>query len=427
MLIQFRFANFKSFRDDTILDLSATKITEHADQVVQVGSEKLLPVAAIYGANAGGKSNVIEAFRFMATYVMNSFAYGGEGDNGKGPAKRPQLTPFLFDKESRDAPSMFEVYFTGPGEEDTKTYNYGFMVDREGVLEEWLSVKAKTARTPKMVFYRNRDKDELDLSGLSKKEQDVIKLSLYDETLVASLGAKQRVPIAVLVRDWFRRVDIANFGNPAENLVLSSIIREDFIQDEAVRRQAQEFLSAFDKGIVGFQTKRLESADNERRRVEVSSIHKMIDSDETVAIPLQEESGGTLKMFALFPVLREVLDAGGVLLVDELNAKLHPLLVRSLLIMFLDPATNPRHAQLIFTTHDSWQLSNDLLRRDEIWFVEKAESGVSSLYALVDFADPFGAKIRKDENYERNYLLGKYGAIPALERFDMFKGGQAHG
>ena len=111
MLIQFRFNNFKSFKDDTILDMSATKITEHADRVVQLGSERILPSAAIFGANASGKSNVIEAFRFMTTYVMDSFAYGGESEERRSKSKRLQLTPFLFDNNSKEAESSFEVYF----------------------------------------------------------------------------------------------------------------------------------------------------------------------------------------------------------------------------------------------------------------------------------------------------------------------------
>ena len=127
-------------------------------------------------------------------------------------------------------------------------------------------------------------------------------------------------------------------------------------------------------------------------------------------------------MFALYPALQDTLESGGVLFVDELNARLHPLLVRGFLITFLNPETNPNHAQLVFTTHDSWQLSNNLLRRDEIWFTEKEHSGVSTLYSLADFVDEDGAKIRKDESYEKNYLLGKYGAIPTLKYFDMFKG-----
>ncbi|MPN26749.1 hypothetical protein SDC9_174174 [bioreactor metagenome] len=147
----------------------------------------------------------------------------------------------------------------------------------------------------------------------------------------------------------------------------------------------------------------------------------MTDSNQTAAIPLKLESAGTLKMFAIYPLLQEVLESGGVLCIDELNARLHPLLVRTIIILFLDSETNVNHAQLIFTTHDAFQLSSNILRRDEVWFVEKSESGISSLYSLVDFVDEDGSKIRKDENYEKNYLLGKYGAIPTMKAFDMFK------
>ena len=126
-------------------------------------------------------------------------------------------------------------------------------------------------------------------------------------------------------------------------------------------------------------------------------------------------------MFALYPMLQDVLDKGGVFFIDELNARLHPLLVRAFIITFLNPDINKNYAQLIFTSHDSWQLSADILRRDEIWFTDKDKNGISTLYSLADFADESGAKIRKDENYEKNYLLGKYGAIPTLEFFDMFK------
>lgn len=109
--------------------------------------------------------------------------------------------------------------------------------------------------------------------------------------------------------------------------------------------------------------------------------------------------------------------------IDELNARLHPLLVRNFLLIFLNPNININHAQLVFTTHDTWQLSNQLLRRDEIWFVEKDDRGVSTLYSLADFVDEDGARIRKDESYEKNYLIGKYGAIPTLKSIDMFKEG----
>lgn len=420
MLIQFRFKNFKSFRDDTILDFSATKITEHSDRVIQIGTEKVLPTAAIYGANASGKSNVIGAFRYMATYVVESFAYGGEADDKKSKTKKPRYTPFLFDNTSKDAESSFEVYFISSEEDGCKSYNYGFTLNQDGVVEEWLNSKAKTAREYKPVFYRN--KRELDLSGLPKRNQEVIRMSLYDEALIVSLGAKQRIAKLKLIRDWFYNTNFTNFGNPLENAFLSSLIPNGFADDERVRTKVIDYFAAFDPSIIGFNVETIKSDDDDVEHVKIDAIHRVIGSNNTESIPLREESDGTLKMFALYPVLQDTLDTGSVLFIDELNARLHPLLVRSFVIMFLNPETNPKHAQLVFTTHDSWQLSNNLLRRDEIWFTEKMPSGVSRLYSLADFVDEDGAKIRKDESYEKNYLLGKYGAIPTLKYFDMFKG-----
>lgn len=420
MLIQFRFKNFKSFKDDTILDLSATKITEYSDRVIQIGAEKILPTAAIYGANASGKSNVVEAFRYMTTYVMESFAYGGEIDDKKSKTRKPKLTPFLFDTTSKDAESSFEVYFITSEDNSCKSYNYGFTLNQNGVVEEWLNSKAKTAREYKSIFYRNGN--ELDLSGLPGKMQDIIKVSLYDEALIVSLGAKQRISKLKMIRDWFYNVNFANFGDPIENAFLSSVIPKRFIDDDAVKKKVLEYFATFDPSIVGFNVKVIKRDDGDVKQVEIDAIHRMIGSSETASIPLQDESDGTLKMFALYPVLQDTLNTGSILFVDELNARLHPLLVRAFLVMFLNPETNPKHAQLIFTTHDSWQLSNNLLRRDEIWFTEKDLSGVSTLYSLADFIDDEGTKIRKDESYEKNYLLGKYGAIPTLKSLDMFKG-----
>ena len=420
MLIQFRFKNFKSFRDDTILDLSATKITEHSDRVISAGYDKLLPTAAIFGANASGKSNVIEAFRYMMTYVIESFSYGGDPNDRKTKNKKLKYTPFLFDSTSRDAESSFEVYFMDNEERGHKSYNYGFTLNQDGVIEEWLNSKAKTAREYKQVFYRNRD--ELDLSGLPAKSQELIRISLNKEALIVSLGAKLKVAKLKSIRDWFYNTNFANFGNPYENVFLSSLIPEGFGENKSVQDKVVAYFSSFDPSIIGFHVEVMKGEDEDLRHVKIDAIHHMADGG-TASIPLEEESDGTLKMFALYPVLQDTLENGGVLFVDELNARLHPLLVRSFLITFLNPEINPKHAQLVFTTHDSWQLSNNLLRRDEIWFTEKDDSGVSALYSLADFVDEDGIKIRKDESYEKNYLLGKYGAIPTLKYFDMFREG----
>lgn len=419
MLIQFNFKNFKSFRDEATLDLSAAKMTEFSDRVVSEGNDKILPMAAIYGANASGKSNIYNAFGYMADYVIESFKYGDEEE--KFEKYRP--TPFLFDSVSNDAESSFEVYFTIPGDKAEKTYNYGFCVDRHGVTEEWLNVKAKTARKYASVFYRSTEEDTLDLSGLPKSSRDNIQVALEKQVLIVSLGAKLKVNKCKDIRDWFMANEFADFGDPFTNFFLSRRLPKGFVDDNSVQKKVIEYFASFDEHIKDFEIEKLpHDADSKEETYKISSLHKKIDSDTFAAIPLSMESAGTLKMFALYPELQDVLEKGSVFFIDELNARLHPLLVRNFLLTFLNPEINTRHAQLIFTTHDTWQLSNQLLRRDEVWFTEKDEQGISKLYSLADFVDESGARIRKDESYEKNYLIGKYGAIPTLKSIDIFKG-----
>lgn len=422
MLLQFNFKNFKSFKDDTTIDLTATKISEFNNHVISIANERILPVAAIFGANASGKSNVQEAFRYMSMYVINSLDYGDESDQKKKKSRFFKPTPFLFDSDSRTAESSFEVYFIDSEENGAKTYNYGFTVNSTGVCEEWLNYKSKTSRgNYKKIFYRNGN--ELDLSGIPSKSQENLKIALENETLIVSLGAKLKIAKLKYIRDWFINNNFADFGKPIENFFLSQLIPEGFAEDEKVRKNVVDYFASFDPSIIGFNVEVLKTDDDEENdHLKIDAIHKMIDSNQSAAIPLQNESAGTLKMFALYPMLQDVLSTGGVLFVDELNARLHPLLVRTFIITFLNPEINTRNAQLIFTSHDSWQLNGNMLRRDEIWFTEKTLDGVSTLYSLADFVDEDGVKIRKDENYEKNYLLGKYGAIPSLKYFDMFKG-----
>ncbi len=418
MLIQFNFKNFKSFRDEASLDLSAAKMTEFSDRVVSEGNDKILPMAAIYGANASGKSNIYNAFEYMADYVVESFKYGDEEE--KFEEYRP--TPFLFDSVSNDAESSFEVYFTIPGDKAEKTYNYGFCVDRHGVTEEWLNSKAKTARKYTSIFYRSTEENTLDLSGLPKSSRDNIQVALEKQVLIVSLGAKLKVTKCKDIRDWFMANEFADFGDPFTNFFLSRRLPKGFVDDASVQKKVIGYFASFDEHIKDFEIEKLpHDADSKEETYKISSLHKKIDSDTFAAIPLSMESAGTLKMFALYPELQDVLEKGSVFFIDELNARLHPLLVRNFLLTFLNPEINTKHAQLIFTTHDTWQLSNQLLRRDEVWFTEKDEQGISKLYSLADFVDESGTRIRKDESYEKNYLIGKYGAIPTLKSIDIFK------
>ena len=423
MLIQFSFSNFKSFKGESILDLSATKITENSCHVFSAGNEKLLPSAAVFGANASGKSNMIEAFRFMATYVIFSFGYGGDGSDSELGLFRPHCVPFRFDADSLSADSVFEVYFVRSDDGKERVYNYGFAIKQEIVTEEWLNVKSKTAKESRRIFYRSGT--ELDLSGLrSRSSQDNLKAALEPEALIVSLGTKLRIPELKAVRDWFLGIGFADFGDPLENIMLSNAIPEDFAEDKDVQRQVVDYLSTFDRSIIGFIVKESPFRDVEnpgKRKLDILSVHRMKDGT-TATIPFKEESAGTIKMFSLFSAFSNALKNGSLLFIDELNSRLHPLLVRNFLLAFLNPEINRKHAQIVFTSHDTWLLSNNLLRRDEIWFTDKDRDEVSVLYSLADFLDDSGTKIRKDENYEKNYLLGKYGAIPSLEALDMLAG-----
>jgi AAA15 family ATPase/GTPase len=222
--------------------------------------------------------------------------------------------------------------------------------------------------------------------------------------------------------------EVVDFSNDYENFFRAGTLPEDFAYDIGVQNKVVQFFNSFDESISGFDIKRIvdensrNGEDIDGESYQINAKHKMINSDDVALIPLQDESNGTLEMFALFPSIQEALNNGSVLFVDELNTKLHPLLVRNVILTFANPEINTKNAQLIFTTHDSWQLANNLLRRDEIWFTEKDSDGVSSLYSLADFVDDGGAKIRKDASYEKNYLLGKYGAIPSLKTIDFMTG-----
>ncbi len=416
MLIQFNFKNYKSFRDEATLDLSATKMTDFSERVVAVGGEKLLPIAAIYGANASGKSNVFSAFVAMRQYVLQSFNYGDE----ETAFEEYRPSRFAFDVESEHEDTSFEVYFTIPGDKKERVYNYGFCLGQDGVTEEWLNSRAKTARMYTPIFYR--DEETLDFINIPQNSRENIEIALEKQVLIVSLGAKLKVEKCKLIRDWFLHSQAMDFGNVITNLVMSRSLPRGFVQDESVRGKVVDYLSSFDKSIKGFEIEKVPSEeDNQQEQYIIQSLHDKAGSEKEAKISLHEESAGTLKMFALFPVLQDVLQRGSVLFVDELNAKLHPLLVRNFLQTFLNPEINVNHAQLVFTTHDTWQLSNQLLRRDEIWFTEKDDRGASFLYSLAEFTDEGGSKPRKDENYEKNYLTGKYGATPSLKSIDPFK------
>lgn len=419
MLLKFKFKNFKSFRDEVCLDLTATKITEFSDRNFEVGNIKVLPVASIFGANASGKSNVMDAFRFMCEYIIMSLNFAGGQVNPLLQGGTIKPTPFLFDSKSRDEGSKFEVYFVMNNDKTEKIYQYGFVFNNSIIEEEWLYYKAKTSREDfKNIFYRSKDENNYD--GLEKDKIKNIEVSMQKETLVLTLGSKLKERTLSDIYNWFMQIMNINFGNVAENLFISQMygILQHML-NENIQKNVVKYLSTFDESIVGMDAQEsLIDPITKKKTIEINFHHKMIDTGKAMRLPMIMESAGTQKMFNLYPYFNNAIINGCLLFIDELNARLHPLLIRTIVQMFLDKDINTNKAQLIFTSHDVWQLKSDIMRRDEIWFTEKNDKGISNLYSLSDFIDEDGVKVRKDEDYQKNYILGKYGAIPNLKGFE---------
>lgn len=423
MLIEFTFSNFKSFKNEVTLDMSASKITELPHHVRKVGKESILPVAAIYGANASGKSNVFQAFYFMSRFVARSFEFGG--DNPKDRKNRVSVKPFLFDRDSRNLPSTFEVLFIIDEGKRAVTYQYGFSIIDNQIVEEWLFSKAKTSKDYKEIFYR--EGNQLQAEHLNKKSAELLNAALTSETLVVSLGARLKIKELALVRDWFMDNEMIDFGNPAENFYRSFVLPERFVSHKSAQDEMVDYIGFFDDSITGFHLENipnLENPDDEDYSLE--SQHKRRGTDENVLIPFSEESSGTQKMFCLYHPMRAALNKGSVFMVDELNARLHPLLMRNLILTFTNEETNPHNAQLIFTTHDVFQFSNEMLRRDEIWITEKDKEESSSLYSVSEFKTSDGRKSRKGEALARHYLTGEYGGVPNISSIKIVSGENSH-
>ena len=414
MLLQFCFSNYRSFEGEGILDMRASGSNELSSHVRNNLNERVLPVTAIYGANASGKSSVFEAFQFMALCVLESLSFSD--DDKKNPYKL-KVDSFKF-SESREKPSEFEINYIDKKGKKELYYNYGFKIDNSGILEEYLTSNTKTGvkRNEDYTYIFKREKNQkLYLDSSIEKFRENLEISLKEKTLLVSLGAKLNIDEFIRVRTWFINTEVINFSNSLYGAFLENILPNNIIESEEVRKNLVSFINSFDDSIIDIEVEKISAIDeNDKDNYRVFTIHKSDKGTSTARISMNEESSGTKKMFSLYQTLLDVLEKGGVFFADELDIKLHPLLMRNILLTFTDKEKNPNNAQLIFTTHNTIYMDMDLLRRDEIWFVEK-DNGVSNLYSLDDITNEKGEKVRKDSNYEKHYLLGNYGAIPNLK------------
>lgn len=419
MLVEFTVTNFRSIRETQTFSLVKGKgdelEVENTFSPGAPGTPELLRSAAIYGPNAAGKSNLIDALRTMRQVVVESAAKLQPGDVFP-------ITPFRLDAESESHPTEFEVSFIASG----VRYQYGFAATRDRVLKEWLLAYPKGR--PQRWFERAWDADAQkykwemgsELKGQKQMWQDATRANALFLSTAAQLNSEQLAP----VYDWFKRtLRTAQVGDWNKKFSAS------LCEDVEGRAKVMEFLRAADLGIDDVQVvkEKFDVSDlpddlqemvkqhiakefEGKELLEVRTLHRTLDG-RTVAFELDEESDGTQKLFAFAGPWLDSLEHGYVLFIDELHDNLHPKLVRFLVELFHSPETNPNNAQLVFTTHETSILSQEVFRRDQIWFCEKDDSLATALIPLTDFSPRKGR-----ENLELSYLAGRYGALPYVRK-----------
>ena len=397
MLCQFTVKNYKSIRDEITFDMQAAAISEHKDRIIKdVDGELYLPVSAIYGPNGGGKSNVLAALHTLVAKILRPLYATEDNEERAFLQKRIIVEPFAF-SECKNEPTEFELFFRT----DLAEYRYILHVKRDVVVYESLDrVKLETGRRSAL-FTRDENGAELKGAFAKLKVSEDLSKTL---TLLSYLGIAYKGNAVVKdVLNWFEYgVDFLNYGNPIQELRMAISTSED------VKHLMLDMIQEMDLDIVDF---RVEEKENDR--IEVFTKH-FVDDVET-ELSLSDESSGTKKLFGLLPFIAASLLDGTVLVIDELDAKIHPVLLRHIIMMFNDMAINKHKAQLIFTSHDLSTMNNDVFRRDEIWFVAKGKAQNSQLYSLVEFKDSKGSSVRNDEKYDKRYLEGRYGADPYLK------------
>lgn len=402
MLIRFNFKNFKSFKNENCLDMEATSLKEHEYNVAKTENGEYLKVSAIYGANASGKTNVLQAFDYMKKRILVS-----DDSKKNSPIDEENVYSFMINND----PIALEVEILA---KNNKIYKYGFEVSKDKIISEWLFEK----RVNK--FYAIFERENNNVSMKSNKISGLVNID--ERTLFLNIYSKidRNNEDFSNVYDWFVNSTYLDLGNPNFERFINNRVSLKILSDENYKKELLKFIKTFDSGIEGIKTTpdSIEAVKSNNGIIDIEVIHKG-ENGELKALPFYLESNGTRKMFHLFDFFMDALKNGMVLFVDELDAKLHPLLTRYIINLFHNSETNKGNGQLIYSTHDTVNLNKETFRRDEIWFAEKDKDGISEIYALSDYIleddKNAGKKVRNDATYNKDYLTGRYGAIPVLE------------
>ncbi len=416
MLIEFSVENYRSIGETQTLSLVAKGGNELKESVCEcsfpgIGEVQLSKVAAIYGANASGKSNVFKALRFMQYFVVDSATE-------IKPSEKVQVQPFRLSEAKRGEPSLFEVHFTADG----IRYRYGFRVDSDRVHSEWLYSFPKGRK--RLFFVREYDHRTADTEytdGKHYKVDSQLAAKTRENALFLSVAAQFNDEQLLPAYEWFQgQLRLLDFSWSKHFSLDTSV--NIAVADASRRKHMARMLQMADLGIEDFEIEVIQVEEKDLpadlpREVreelidsgiaDICFVHKG-DQESRVKFRIQDESGGTQKLFALAGPWTDMMNQELCVFIDELGANMHPLLTQGLIRLLCRTQKSSPCTQLLFTTHDMTLLDQSFLRRDQVWFTEKNHEGETELYPLTDY------RPRKNEALQKGYLAGRYGALPLL-------------
>lgn len=406
-LLQFTVGNYRSFHQARTFSMVPSSIQDNPKEcVVAEGHYRYLTAAAVYGANSSGKSNLVMALATMKRMVLNSVKLNGHDFLF--------YDPFLLAEDSGNQPTHFEIVYL---DADETRVRYGFDYTLRQIEREWLFISKKNK---KELPYFVRDEEGIGVDEMLFAEGIGLEERTNDNRLFLSLVAQLGGTISKNVLDFFNSGYNVISGLNSQGY--EGLTERQFLNKEAESVDALQFFKDLQLGFIDIETDEHE-IEKGRKAIDVFTVHNIYNKDGEITGKQRFrfdycESQGTQKLFELAGPLFEALRHGRLLVMDELDAKMHPLISQHIIKLFSSEKTNQHHAQLLFTTHDTNLLSSHLLRRDQIWFTEKDKAESTDLYSLMHIVLPDGTKPRGDGNLERNYIKGRYGAVPYLSTIE---------
>ncbi len=400
MLCQFSFKNFKSYKETTTFDFQATSIPEFSDSLLaREKGDALLPVGVVYGPNGGGKTNLLLALSCMISTVVKPVYELEKAREKVIIQQKISAVPFGFDETSGKMPTEFEVFFR----QGKSEYRYNLSICSDEIVEESLYWKKIGGKRPGMVF--DREGSEITL-GASINKASINRSVNPKMPYLSFLAINYDIPVIVEVQKWFESCIVRNYANPiADRQIMLS-------DDEVYRERIIRALNDVDIDMTGYRY------DEENHELYTQ---RLIDG-KIYELKFSDESDGTKKMIAALPVILLALQEGRLVIIDELDAKLHPKLLRYVISLFKNINVNRKGAQLLFTSHDMTTMKNTVFRRDEIWFAAENKNHESEIYSLYEIRRENNERVNSTAAYDKQYLEGRYGADPYLT--NMLAGGE---